>query len=235
MLWQLYIPGLLLGIASSFHCIGMCGPIALLLPVQNLTPAKRFSATLLYNCGRVFTYVAIGCFLGIVGRRVYIAGFQQAFSIALGCIVLVLLFGLLFNRQLFHRQPSGAFFRGVQQLIAKQLRSQHRFALFLTGVGNGLLPCGMVYFALAGALATGSIVNSAVFMAGFGTGTIPLMMLVSHFGKLISMQARNKIKMITPYFVAMMAVVLILRGLNLDIPYISPFFSRIGGTAVSCH
>ena len=235
MPWQLFISGFVLGIFSSFHCIGMCGPIALLLPVQGLSASKRFTGTLLYNFGRVFTYSIMGCFLGIVGRRIYLAGFQQPFSIIMGILILVLLTLFILNKRFFHNGHTGIVFTTIKTFIGKQLRHQHMFTLFLIGTANGLLPCGMVYFALIGALATGNVANASLFMAAFGLGTIPLMMLLSRFGRLITAQLRNKVKTIIPFFVATMAILLILRGMNLNIPYISPFFNSVSGEAVRCH
>ncbi len=235
MPWQLFISGFLLGVFSSFHCIGMCGPIALLLPVQGLSASKRLTGTLLYNFGRVFTYTIIGCFLGIVGRRIYLAGFQQPFSIIMGILILVLLTLFILNNRFFHNGHTGIVFTTIKTFIGKQLRHQHMFTLFLIGTANGLLPCGMVYFALIGALATGNVANASLFMAAFGLGTIPFMMLLSRFGRLITAQLRNKVKTIIPFFVATMAILLILRGMNLDIPYISPFFNSVSGEAVRCH
>ena len=235
MPWQLFISGFVLGIFSSFHCIGMCGPIALLLPVQGLSASRRFTGTLLYNFGRVFTYSIMGCFLGIVGRRIYLAGFQQPFSIIMGILILVLLTLFILNKRFFHNGHTGIVFTTIKTFIGKQLRHQHMVTLFLIGTANGLLPCGMVYFALIGALATGNVANASLFMAAFGLGTIPLMMLLSRFGRLITAQLRNKVKTIIPFFVATMAILLILRGMNLDIPYISPFFNSVSGEAVRCH
>ena len=106
--------------------------------------------------------------------------------------------------------------------------------MFLIGAANGLLPCGMVYFAIAGALAAGSVVHGVLFMASFGLGTFPLMMLLSYFGFIINISLRNKIRKAVPYFMAAIAILLILRGMNLGIPYISPSFNA-AGESIPCH
>ncbi|MES2331485.1 MAG: sulfite exporter TauE/SafE family protein [Bacteroidota bacterium] len=235
MSWIVLIPGFLLGLVSSFHCIGMCGPVALLLPVSNATTAGKLRAILSYNMGRVVTYVLLGSLLGLLGRRFYIAGFQQIFSIVLGVVILVVLISFILNNRFFHLQPSGILFKPVQKFIAKQMHSQHPLAAFFTGMANGLLPCGMVYFAIVSALATGTMAGGALFMAAFGIGTIPLMLLFGYFGSFVNIHIRKKIQAATPFFIASIGVLLILRGLNLDIPYLSPFFSRISGVAISCH
>ena len=94
--------------------------------------------------------------------------------------------------------------------------------LFLIGLLNGLLPCGLVYMAIAGALATGNILYSSLFMACFGLGTLPAMMTMSFAGSFVSLGMRNKIKKSVPYIVGFMGILLILRGMNLNIPYLSP-------------
>ena len=100
--------------------------------------------------------------------------------------------------------------------------------LFLIGLLNGLLPCGLVYMAVAGALATGNIIYSSLFMACFGLGTLPAMLAMSFAGNFITLSSRNTIKKLVPYIVGIMGILLILRGLNLDIPYISPALAATG-------
>ena len=106
--------------------------------------------------------------------------------------------------------------------------------LFLIGLLNGLLPCGLVYMAVAGALATGNIVYSGLFMAFFGLGTLPAMLAMSYAGSFVSLTMRNKIKKAVPYILCFMGILLILRGLNLNIPYISPALGAVG-TTEHCH
>lgn len=103
------------------------------------------------------------------------------------------------------------------------------------GMANGLLPCGMVYIAIAGALSTADVVSGVLFMAFFGAGTLPAMMMISYFGKMISLSARSSMRKAVPYFVAVMGILLILRGLNLGIPFISPEMPAVSGQVVSCH
>jgi len=213
----------------------MCGPIALLLPAKHTTSGGKLRAMVGYNFGRVVTYILLGCLLGLIGKRFYMGGLQQIFSVILGVLILLLLASLILNKRFFHLKPSGRLFRPVQKMITKQMDAQNPFAAFLTGMANGLLPCGMVYFAIISALATGTIISGATFMFGFGLGTIPLMLLLGYFGSFVNIHIRNKVQLATPFFVACIGVLLILRGLNLDIPYISPFFARISGAAVSCH
>lgn len=232
---HIIIAGFTIGILGSFHCIGMCGPIALALPVADATKWKRIFFILLYNVGRVSAYAIIGAIFGIVGNQFFIGGYQQFLSIFLGVVILLLLFFskyIAIKSKLFLK-----YSQSIKQILGKLLRSDKQFySYLLIGFANGFLPCGLVYVAVAGAVATGSIMESALFMASFGLGTFPIMVAVTALGKYISLQWRNQIRKAVPILVAFMAILLILRGLNLGIPYISPIMKATEtGTESCCH
>lgn len=235
MSWQILLSGLALGAISSFHCIGMCGPLALALPLQYLPPYQKVTGIFLYNIGRVFTYSLLGLFFGFVGRQIYLGGLQQWFSICIGCIILIgVIHPLLFKKQ-YRLQFIDAANLKLQQFIGKYILQKQLYGLFLIGAANGLLPCGMVYFAIAAALATGSVEGGVAFMAFFGLGTIPLMLSLSYFGFMIGISVRRNIQKAVPFLIATMAILLILRGMNLGIPYVSPHFDNAAARAISCH
>lgn len=212
---------LTLGFLSSFHCVGMCGPIALALPLDRRSRTRAFAGTLLYNSGRMLTYSVLGLFMGFIGQGAAFAGYQHILSVTLGSIVLLF---LLVPRLPSMMQPAGMqrFVNRVKQPIRNLFGVHSMKSLFLIGVLNGLLPCGMVYLGIAGAVATGSAVKGSVFMAAFGLGTLPAMAAVSLAKNYISVRFRDNIRKAVPVMVGVMAVLLILRGLNLGIPYISP-------------
>lgn len=227
--------GFFMGLLGSFHCVGMCGPIALALPVGNAGKWKRLWYILLYNFGRAVTYAFLGALFGIVGAQFFIGGYQQLLSIVLGVLILVFLF---FAKYL----PSNTGFlnkytQKLKQALSALFKSEKQFyTFFLIGILNGFLPCGLVYMAIAGAIATGSIIHSATFMAVFGLGTLPIMFAVTVLGKYISVQWRNKMRKMVPVFIGIMAVLLIVRGLNLGIPYLSPEMKATpNGTESCCH
>lgn len=157
MFWQLILSGLVLGTMSSFHCVGMCGPIAVSLPVQLLAPKQKALGIFLYNTGRVTMYALLGLLFGFVGRQVYLGGFQKGFSIVLGSLLLVILLQSLFNKKLFTDRWLQKPTAKLQLIIRSFMQYKNIFGLFLLGAANGLLPCGMVYIAITGALAAGSI------------------------------------------------------------------------------
>lgn len=236
MIWGGMIAGFTLGAAGSLHCIGMCGPLSLALPVHHLSKLSRFFSLLLYQLGRVVTYSLIGLAIGFAGRRIYIAGFQQAFSIVMGSIVLLLAVFYFINKTGIHISFFNKFYIGVQKLVGQALRSSKGpLGFFLVGMANGLLPCGMVYVAMAAALSFSTVSESTGFMAFFGAGTLPMMMLVAYAGQVIKPQLRFSLQKAVPYLITLMGIVLVLRGLSLGIPFISPVIPAAPGQAAICH
>lgn len=235
MLWQALISGLLLGFVSSFHCLGMCGPLVLALPFNYLPNNKKTAGAFIYHIGRILVYILLGIFFSLLGSRFFIAKYQQTFSIVIGISVIVMTFFYFFNKKLFTLQIVEAFTHKVQHFIVKKITQHSLINILWVGAANGLLPCGMVYFAVMGALAMQSIQNSIVFMAAFGLGTLPFMFLITHLGIFIKISVRNTIKKFVPVFLLIMGMLLIMRGLNLGIPYISPEINNTADSAIICH
>jgi len=212
----------------------MCGAIAFSLPVQGLSPVKKTAGILLYNGGRITMYALFGLLFGLLGRQIYIAGFQQWFSIIAGILIIFVVLNILFP---FHLQlPAFCNTHGLaQKWMSRFLRRPHLSNMYLIGVANGMLPCGLVYFAITGALVTGTVANAVLFMATFGLGTLPTMFAVSYFGYMLKLSVRQMVKKAVPFFMAVMGMLLILRGMGLGIPYVSPFVPGAPKAVVSCH
>jgi len=234
-MWQFIIAGFSLGAVSSLHCVGMCGPLSMALPMQYLFKWQRVVSILLYQVGRVITYSTLGLIFGLAGRRVYLAGFQQWFSIVMGMLILVLIAQYWIFRKNVHPTFLGKFYFLVQNAMRRILKIKGMLPFLFFGIANGFLPCGMVYIALAGALVTTQVSHSVLFMAMFGLGTLPAMFAVNYFRQFFSLSLRNSFRKAVPVFVSVMAVILILRGLNLGIPFISPVLQSATGAAVDCH
>lgn len=217
------LAALSLGFLGSFHCIGMCGPIALALPVHGKSQSHKIFSILAYNFGRIFTYALLGIVFGLIGQSFAIFGFQQKLSVVLGVLILA---GVLLPQRFFSRSKLAvkfySFFNKLKSSMAAQFREKGIKSLFSIGLLNGLLPCGMVYIAIAGAVATSSVFEGSLFMAAFGAGTLPFMFAISYTSHLITVKARNVIRKAMPIMVGIMAVLLILRGLNLGINHLSP-------------
>lgn len=232
---EIFLAALALGFLGSFHCVGMCGPIALALPAVNNTKVSRVLGILFYNSGRVITYGIFGVLFGFLGKAFIISGYQQVLSVALGVLILLIVFFSTEASQKFSvTQLILPFVTRIKISLQKLFKTKSYESLFLIGFLNGFLPCGLVYTAVAGAIVTGEPLKGSLFMIFFGVGTVPAMMLVSLAGQVIKMEWRNRIRKAVPVFVSLMAIILILRGLNLGIPYISPQLSKTDCTKHSC-
>lgn len=219
---QLIIAAFAMGLLGSFHCVGMCGPLALSLPLNSDSFWSKFSGALTYNSGRIVTYSVFGLLFGAVGKSFALFGYQQWLSVLLG--VLILIFIILPKRVSSFNKNNFVllFFEKIRAALGQLFFKKNYSSLFAIGLLNGLLPCGLVYMAAAGAVATGDIINSVVFMAFFGLGTLPVMWSVAFFGNYVGIGIRQKIRRAYPYMMMLMACLLILRGMGLGIPYISP-------------
>jgi uncharacterized protein len=230
----LLISGLVLGALGSLHCVGMCGPIALALPIHQYSKFKKYLAVLLYNLGRATTYGLLGLVFGSIGQSFYLVNMQQSISIILGLFVLLTLVLSHTHALSFFKLN---FLRQTLQVVKMQLsilfKKNGLYYLFLIGVLNGLLPCGLVYMAIAGAIVSGHAISGLLFMFAFGLGTFPIMLALIGFGQVVSIQYRNVLKKTMPYITTIMAILLIVRGLNLGIPYLSPKYEA-QNNAASC-
>lgn len=214
---------LLFGLISSFHCIGMCGPIALMLPVDRNNPVKKATQIMSYHLGRISAYATIGFIFGLLGKGFFIAGIQQKMSIVIGILMIA---AIVIPEKVFARynfsKPLFRLISKMKQLLGSQFKKKSYQSLFTIGLLNGFLPCGMVYVALFGAIAMQSSSLGVLYMVLFGLGTIPLMSTVLYMDSFLSVAVRNKIQKAIPVMVALIGVLFILRGLGLGIPYISP-------------
>lgn len=216
---MIFLTAFLTGLFGSFHCVGMCGPIAFALPGTKVNPLNFYVGRFVYNLGRMFTYAMLGFISGSFGLGLKLAGIQQGLSIAVGIIII----GILAYQKWFRRGVSFSIFSLFSsQVIQKLFRSKRLFSLGLIGVLNGFLPCGFVYTALLGASVTQHSLDGALFMALFGLGTLPMMFGVSVIGQFLSQKLRFTLVRLSSIFSLFIAILFIIRGLNLDIPYVSP-------------
>ena len=221
------IAALSLGFLGSFHCVGMCGPIALALPVPNSNNMLFFFGRIFYNIGRIISYSIMGLVFGLLGKSISIWGSQQFLSIFLGVLIVTYIFlpGKI-KKSIVNLNPVQKVISPLKISIGKLFKQKSVSSFLVIGILNGFLPCGFVYMGLAGAIASGSPVSGILVMAFFGLGTFPAMFAISVFGKFINLKFRQKLRKLTPAFAILFALIFIIRGLNLGIPYLSP---KIGG------
>lgn len=217
------LSALIFGLLGSFHCVGMCGPIAFLLPIDRKNKTKRILQLLSYHTGRLLTYAVLGFIFGLVGKSLNLFGFQQQLSIIIGVlmIVVVLMPTKIFNKYNFSK-PIYRLVAKVKSAMGKELKSKSPGTFFTIGYLNGLLPCGLVYMAIFGALGSGNAWSGSLYMLVFGLGTVPLMTTAIYVGNFITGTVKKRILKVIPVFVFFIGVLFVLRGLGLGIKYISP-------------
>ncbi|WP_121967434.1 sulfite exporter TauE/SafE family protein [Myroides sp. N17-2] len=217
------ITALIFGLISSLHCIGMCGPIAMMLPVSKSNGTKKAMQIFSYHLGRISAYSILGLVFGLFGKGLFLAGLQQQMSIVVGILMIVFVlvpqnklgsFGFL--------KPFYFVVSKVKNKLGSQFKKQNKGTLFTIGFFNGFLPCGMVYVALFGALATQNVYLGMMYMMLFGVGTIPLMSTIVYVRDMFSVKVRNNIMKYYPYVIVLFGMLFIVRGLGLDIPFLSP-------------
>jgi len=223
----------IMGLTGSLHCVGMCGPLALSLPVSHSDNLSRFAGGTLYNLGRILSYSILGLIFGSIGKLIISSHWQSRLSLVLGVLILLYLF--VPKRYLHFSKPTvlNKPFLALRKQLGKLFQSKNLSSLFFIGILNGLLPCGLVYLALTSSVITGNSLNGALFMSFFGLGTFPAMMATIILGNYLNQQIRLKINKAVPVLLFVMATLLVLRGLELGIPFVSPAYA--GNGTMTCH
>ena len=229
---MIFLPALGLGFAGSLHCVGMCGPIAMAIPVGNGSSASQFRNYFLYHFGRISSYAMLGFLFGTLGYGLNLAGIQQGLSLAVGLFMVA----FIWMPRVFGGMGGGItrMQSKVTAFMAKRLKVNRPGALLGLGFFNGLLPCGFVYLALAGALVSYNPVEGAAFMALFGLGTTPALLVLAISGKKFGSMFKSGFKKLAPVLATVVAVLFILRGLGLGIPYVSPELGTSVQTTNAC-
>jgi sulfite exporter TauE/SafE len=227
--------GFFMGLLGSVHCIGMCGPLMMALPISHKSNFQKIVAIFLYHAGKILSYSILGILFGLFGSQFPVFGLQRNISIVIGLTILFyVLYVFVLKPKHIQWGPLSTLYNLIVKYLSKLFKSNSIFSFLMIGLLNGLLPCGMIYLALSSSMATQNILQGGLLMAFFGLGTVPALMLVAIGGQYMGFTFRRKIQKILPVFIFSIGVLLILRGLNLGIPYISPI-AVIGNEVISCH
>lgn len=213
-MWWLLLSAWVMGFVGSTHCIGMCGPLAMSLPITSNRVTDRLFAALIYNLGRVSTYAFYGSLIGITQSLLVPFAFQHELSIIMGILLLLLSVYFFLFKQTIHVFNNNKFYQLVTNALGKLYQKSSLKNLFFIGILNGLLPCGLVYLALASAFATGTVLKSILFMGFFGLGTLPAMWSMVFFANYFSPMIRTYLRKLYPFIFAITGIMLILRGMS---------------------
>ena len=221
----------LLGLVGSLHCVAMCGPLVLALPTVGHTGVSFAVGRAAYNFGRILTYGLLGVVLGALGRTLALAGVQRWVSLGAGVVVLG---GWLASSRWARPSIATHFVGWLKAAFAQRLRRRSLAAMLTLGLLNGLLPCGLVYAASAGAVATGGFVSALSYMLVFGVGTLPMMISLGFVGRRFHDALRVYQPRLVPICLVLLGMLLIARGLSLGIPYLSPDLSGGASPCAFC-
>lgn len=224
-----FLSAFMMGLLGSMHCLGMCGPIVLV--IHGKTP---FLGRLTYHVGRIAIYASIGLIAGAMGGAIHLAASQEAISIVAGILMLLMLIApsATLNRLPILRSIGKVY--GRLQEYARPLWKEQSFRNnFALGMLNGILPCGFLYAALVGALSAGSPLGGTLWMTLFGIGTAPSLILAGSAVSLLNKHAQQSIRKVLPYGTAIIALLFIVRGMSLGIPFISPILPSTTPAAIT--
>ncbi len=225
-----FVAAFLIGFVGSLHCVGMCGPIVIALPSGNRSRIQFLFSRLIYNLGRILTYAFLGILVGFIGQTINVGAYQQTLSIICGALLIAFaIFPKILKQLPLAGSLSNKLTGHLKKLWGKFFGQSSNSSLFVIGLLNGFLPCGLVYVALTGASLTGEPSAAALFMLLFGLGTVPIMLATSILGRLAGVGLKRRMSMVLPVMTVLLGVLLILRGLSLGIPYISPKISDTDG------
>lgn len=232
----LFTGAILMGLVGNLHCLGMCGPIALSVPLKDKNRKNRLTSALVYNSGRILVYMAFGALFGLFGKGIQLAGLQQKTSIVIGVLIIIsLIFPVLFSKTKLLNRPYLSWLNKIKNSFQWHFSKHTYSSIFTIGLLNGFLPCGLVYMALAGSIASGSVIGGLAFMALFGIGTLPVMVALPYYSSLIKNPVKQKLRKLVPVFVFAFGILFILRGSNLNIPFISPQIQTESNQTINCH
>jgi sulfite exporter TauE/SafE len=211
-----YGPLLLSGLLGSLgHCLGMCGPLVIMVGIQ--FRARGLAALprhLLYHGARITVYGLLGAVVGVIGsllglgsRLSHLAGIA---SLLLGLGVVLFGFGYLGWLPISRMERSGDW---LSQAMSRVLKQGRLGGVILLGALNGLLPCGLVYSALLVASSTGGPLPGALGMLLFGVGTIPALLVAGLGAGTLSVRLRQALTRVAGVLIVLVGLQLALRGL----------------------
>ena len=211
---------LTLGLFGSMHCLTMCGPLVLgasKFASGHLLPHFLYSAV--YNVGRIFSYIALGIIMGALGSVLNLGGIQKPMSIFLGVVLIILfLFSMDVEKLLFRFKLFQGSYLKFNKFLSNNLSRLASKNPFFLGMLNGLLPCGLVYLALAGALAAGGIAQGSVFMFFFGLGTFPALFVLMTGLPQLAKWRKIRFQKVLAFAQLALGILLIWRGFSVEIP-----------------
>ncbi len=228
-----FVAGAILGLAGSLHCAVMCGPLVLAMnPTARLPRQQACLQMLGYHAGRLLTYALLGGLVGSIGEELIPAGIGRGLAVGAGALLVLAAAGATIGTGL---RPIARAWSSLALLASSRAiafaRRHHRLGHAVLGAANGLLPCGLLYAALAAAVSSGGVIHSVALMIGFGSGTIPMLLALTMSAATIPATVRQRFRLVLPAVMALAGVLLIARGIQ----PVGPAAVRHSATSILSH
>ncbi|MBI4787012.1 MAG: sulfite exporter TauE/SafE family protein [Chloroflexi bacterium] len=229
MLFNTLILAFVTGVISSFgHCLGMCGglvaiysarqPALATMGTQRPGLLTRVKLLVPLHTGRILTYTFLGALIGFAGSLLEqvggMAGWQGAFSIGVGIVMILLalsLMGVLPPIEVALASLTGG--ASPMKHMRGRFGQQSIWATLVLGVLWGFLPCGLVFAMLVLAASAQTLWGGALTMLIFGLGTVPTLLGFGLAANLLSPQLRGRLQSFAGLLILVFAAQTILRGL----------------------
>lgn len=212
----MWLTALIMGLAGSLHCAGMCSPLAMTITSMN-SPA--FSNRLLYNAGRILTYGILGASVATMGLILPLPKFQNILSITLGIILITMgVTGISGLRIPLLTISIIKFTNLIKNIFSKFIQQKHRGSLLLLGALNGLLPCGLTFLALTFCITLATPFQGFMYMLLFGAGTLPVMLGFISLLQFLTRKFNFNIKAVTKGMLILSGLLLVVRVFMVHTP-----------------
>jgi len=210
------LAALIMGLTGSLHCVGMCSPLAMAVGNMN---KRAFLNRVIYNAGRIVMYGLLGALVAGLGVVLPISKFQNLVSILLGITLLLGGAGLLKVNIPLLSNAIGKLTSTLKKLFGTLLMRKNFGSVFLLGTLNGILPCGLVWIALAYALTLQSTLEGVGFMMLFGLGTLPVMLGLTSIITELLKRFNFSLQHVTSAMLILSGILLIARVFIIHLPH----------------
>lgn len=228
------LPALIMGFLGSFHCVIMCTPLMLSVPLYSVNGIKILKERAVYQIGRILSYILIGLIFYSIGQNVFLINFQNYLSIAIGIFLIIYAASSIFNISFKAFSWTSKITFSLQAIFKRFIAQKNLLSRFLLGVSNGFLPCGLVYMAALTSVLQTNVNANISYMLWFGIGTLPAVMGFLAIGNVAYKKIGSQVLNWTPYFFSILGILFVIRGLELNIKFLSPILDYTVGEINNC-
>jgi uncharacterized protein len=205
------------GLITSFHCVSMCGGIALSQSMAKIQGKTPYQSTFLYNFGRIASYTVLGILLGGVGSFFSVSPFVRNLILLAGGILMlyygVSLLGWVSMPKLINMMPK-----------VNNKKISEGFRPLIVGILNGFMPCASLQMMQLYALASGSMISGGLIMLVFALTTAPVLVTIGLLSSKLNLKSSRRVKLVSAAVVVLIGSQMAFRSmsaLNVPLPFIN--------------